>query len=322
MKKINNYLAGATIFLSLVGFGLTTPALLVRAETDKPLTTVPLIPDKTAPHAISVSQIKDRIVPHRALYKLTMAGTKNGSTISDIAGRMYYSWSDDCDAWNVEQSMQIRFFTSEGDVNDTSSALTSREAKDGSTYYFHVKRTGETDQPDVARGSAKLIADASGTGTGDALASGKVDKKYALSSATTFPAHHTMQILSHALSSQKFFSVNVFDGADENGLNEISTFIGNPIEPKTMVEKTASLPDPEVALTHVRAWPVRMAFFAPDSQNGAPDYEMDVILLENGIIKSMTIDYDDFTMKADLVKVEAIPPSKCSVPKRDSLAQN
>lgn len=317
-----NNLGSIFILIGLAGLGLASPAPHAKADIDKPLHEH-TVANGAAPQLITVAQVKNGIVPHRALYKLSMVGTKNGSTISDIAGRMYYSWADDCDAWNVQQAMQIRFFTSEGEVNDTSSSLISRESKDGSTYYFHVKRSGESDQPDVSRGSALISADASGTGIGDANATGGKDtKKYSLTSATTFPAHHTMQILAHALSGQKFFAVNVFDGADENGLNEISTFIGSPIAPDAKMEKTATAQNPQDALTHVRAWPVRMAFFAPDSTSGAPDYEMDVTLLENGIIKDMTIDYDDFTMRAELDKVEAIPPSKCNARKGDSLAQN
>jgi hypothetical protein len=37
-----------------------------------------------------------------------------------------------------------------------------------------------------------------------------------------------------------------------------------------------------------------------------------MVLLDNGVIKSMRVDYGDFSMSADLVKAESLPPSKCS----------
>jgi hypothetical protein len=296
--------------LALIVSGLIAPLAIAAPEIDQPSNSVS--PKKE--RVITVSDVKNLITPHRALYNIKLAGTKNGSSVSDITGKMFFSWADDCNDWSVEQKMQIRFYYSEGEVADTTSSLISREAKDGSSYIFHVKRTGNGDDADISRGSAKLSVDANGLGTGEASATGKDTKTYPLKSATTFPVHHTLQILAHALSGKKFFAVNVFDGADENGLNEISAFIGNPIPPAPVVEKANSSPT-DNALTRSKAWPVRMAFFAPDSKTGSPDYEMDMTLQENGVIKSMTVDYDDFAMKAELVKVESLPPSKCSSPK-------
>jgi hypothetical protein len=63
-----------------------------------------------------------------------------------------------------------------------------------------------------------------------------------------------------------------------------------------------------------RAWPIRMAFFAPNSQTSAPDYEMDMVMLENGVIKSMTVDYGDFSMRAELVDIKPLPSACAATP--------
>ena len=68
----------------------------------------------------------------------------------------------------------------------------------------------------------------------------------------------------------------------------------------------------ENKLTNVKAWPIRMAFFAPNSETASPDYEMDMTLLDNGIIKTMTIDYGDYSMTADLIEAKPVPAAKCS----------
>ncbi len=260
------------------------------------------------------------ITPHRAIYNIKLAGTRNGSRISDITGHMMFSWVDDCTAWNMEQKMQLRFYYSEGDVSDTLSELISREAKDGSSYVFHLRRHNDgkgddknKDELEVLRGNAQLDMSKDGFGTGDATFVAAQDRHVALNNAL-FPAHHTLELLKHAREGKRFFAVNVFDGADETGLNEISAFINAPIEKAATVEKTGgkkgeSLDDH--ALLQTRAWPIRMAFFAPDSQSSAPDYEMDMVLMDNGVIKNMTVDYGDFTMRADLASVVPLNSSAC-----------
>ncbi len=336
MKRILGKITLSVCALGLAG--LTAFHSASANDIDKPVAKTPVeqvVASTERP--INVAAVEGRIAPHRALYNIKLSSTKNGSTISDITGKMYYAWSDDCSAWNVEQKMRLRFYYSEGDVSDTTSSLTSREAKDGSNYVFHVKRTSgdEKGEDEVTRGSATLTADANGLGTGEAAATGKLTKDFTLTSATTFPIHHTMQVLAHAQAGKRFFAVNVFDGADENGLNEISSFIGNPIDATANVKKAnadggdlSSKGDRTLnndkqnyanglidnPLLKVRGWPVRMAFFTPNSTMGSPDYEMDMVLLDNGVIRSMTINYDDFSMKAELVNAEPLAANKCGAP--------
>lgn len=248
----------------------------------------------------------DGIVPHRAAYTIKMASAKNGSTVSDIAGRMFYAWTDSCHAWDLEQKTQLRFYYSEGDVSDNSTVLVSHEAKDGSSYNFHVRRTTDKEEPEIAHGYASLNIDGSGAGTGEAIYKSSEEKRFTLSGNTIFPVHHTLQLLAHARAGKKFFAMNVFDGADENAMNEISAFINS-----NLLEKASTASKNTNPLLQAKAWPIRMAFFAPGSETGSPDYEMDMVLLDNGIIKTMTIDYGDFAITADLADVKAVPQAKC-----------
>lgn len=263
---------------------------------------------------VTVAPAEPTIQPHRAMYSIKLSGTRNGSRVSDISGRMLFSWADDCHAWNVEQKMQLRFFYSEGEVSDTVSDLVSREAKDGTSFNFHTRRTGEEkDNNETFHGYANLNVGPDGLGAGEAVYSGDNEKRMSLA-GMLFPAHHTLQLLEHARKGDKFFSVNVFDGADAKGFNEISSFISAPLETNATIEKASTGKDAgkENKLLAVKAWPIRMAFFAPNSETGSPDYEMDMVLLDNGIIKTMTIDYGDYSMTADLVEVKALGAPKCS----------
>ncbi|MDX1922926.1 MAG: DUF1849 family protein [Alphaproteobacteria bacterium] len=287
-------------------FGVLNAAVLTGTDPKTPIAVSTLTKAPPAPKTGAPA-----IQPHRAMYSIKLSGTRNGSRVSDISGRMLFSWADDCHAWNIEQKMQLRFFYSEGEVSDTVNDLVSRESKDGSSFNFHTRRTGdEKDNNETFHGYANLNVGVDGLGTGEAVYSGDNEKRINLAGAL-FPAHHTMQLLEHARKGDKFFSVNVFDGADEKGFTEISSFINSPVE-KPMLEKTSSGKENTNQLLNVKAWPIRMAFFAPNSETGSPDYEMDMVLLDNGVIKTMTIDYGDYSMTADLVEVKPLSAPKCS----------
>lgn len=265
----------------------------------------------------ALNSVAPTITPHKAIYTIKMAGVKNGSRISDIGGRMLFSWADDCSAWNMEQKMYLRFYYSEGDTSDSLSDLISRESKDGASYNFHLRRNGEGKQvAEIFSGHANLASTPDAYGAGEAIFTGgkerKVDLKHAL-----FPAHHTMELLANARAGKKFFSVNVFDGADESGVNEISAFIGDALDKGAEVKQAGEKKSgtlSENPLMQARAWPIRMAFFAPNSETSAPDYEMDMVMLDNGVIKAMTVDYGDFSMRAELVEVVPLPAACAAAP--------
>ncbi len=266
-------------------------------------------PASLAPRAAPAPAGNIAPVPHRAIYTVKLARSRNGGPVSGVKGQMYFSLKDDCQAWDIQQKMKLRFYYSEGEVSDTLTDLISRESKDGKTYNFYSRRRTDQDAPEILRGEASLAA--SGKGFGKASYIGEDGRQIIFDSATIFPIRHTLEILRHARAGKKFFSVNVFDGADEAGYNQISTFIGA----KRKLSDGGATPAPASAtqlLSSGSAWPMRMAFFGPDTQQASPDYEMDMTLLENGVIKTMRVDYDDFSMSADLAKIEALPAAKCA----------
>src|SRR5262245_37861446 len=177
------------------------------------------------------SSLAETLSPHRALYTVKLGSSKNGGHVSGIDGRMYFSLSDDCHAWNIEQKMQVRFFYSEGEVSDNSSDLVSREIKDGSSYFFYSRRKNDNEPAEILRGEASLTPGADGAGLGKASYSGEGGKQISFTANTLFPVHHTLELLHQAQAGKKFLSIDVFDGADESGYNQISAFIGAAVTP-------------------------------------------------------------------------------------------
>jgi hypothetical protein len=61
---------------------------------------------------------------------------------------------------------------------------------------------------------------------------------------------------------------------------------------------------------------VRLAYFPAEDEKGnsfgaEPDYEMTMILHENGVVSSMQIDYEQFSLKGNLSALEPGQKPKC-----------
>ena len=45
----------------------------------------------------AVQAAEQAIVPHRALYQMQLAGTRTGSSVTGVSGRMAFEWADACE---------------------------------------------------------------------------------------------------------------------------------------------------------------------------------------------------------------------------------
>ncbi|MBV8060059.1 MAG: cell envelope integrity EipB family protein [Alphaproteobacteria bacterium] len=243
---------------------------------------------------------KVTIAPHRAIYDMTLASVRNGSNISDVSGKMLFEWTDVCDGWAIQQHLKMHFNYAEGEDSEVSSTELSWESKDGTHFKFNVHRVTDGKENEVYRGTATSDT------TGNADYTAPDAHKTVLPPGTLFPSAHTIQIIQKAESNEKFFTRRVFDGADKDGMSDVSVFI-DPTDTKP-VDVKLSDDIKNNPLLGQPAWPVRMAFFKPDSETGEPDYEMDLGLSANGVAKYMRIDYGDFAVLGTLSAIEPLPP--------------
>lgn len=246
----------------------------------------------------AVAAIASEIAPHRAIYRMALKSARSGSKVNDVRGSMLFEWADACDGWTTEQRFQLRFVYAEGEAMNMTTTYATWEAKDGQRYRFNVRKLVNGELDEEVRGDAAL-----NDSTGGVARFAKPDEmEMPLPVGTMFPTTHTLAVLDHARREESFFSSTVFDGADAEGTTEISAVIGRP--------GVAGAPaDP--LLRDQKAWSVRLAFFPADSDSAAPEYEMGMRLLRNGVAESMVIDYGDFAVDAVLEKIEALPKSGC-----------
>ncbi|MFA6280171.1 MAG: DUF1849 family protein [Bdellovibrionales bacterium] len=284
-----------TRFLFLIAFWLSLAVPCVAQEKAGAGAVAPL-----------ASVVAPSVVPHKALYKMRLGKTKASNGVAAIDGMMAFDWQDTCDGWAVQQTMQLHISYAEGEASDIVSPAATWESKDGRSFEFQVKRLVGGEEDEAFRGRVKLDEKRKGV----AHYSVPMDKKdIAINGDVVFPAAHTLMILQKAQAGEKMFSQRVFDGADVEGIVDISAFIGPRLERRDEATIVAELKGNPL-LTE-QAWPMRLAFYKPDRPDSEPDYEMAMLMQPNGIARSISIDYADFTIEGSLVKLESYPAYTC-----------
>ena len=274
-----------------------------------------------------------QIAAHRALYAMNLAHAKTDSGVTGAHGEMGYQWGETCDGWTVEQRYRLTINYSESqDVNIDSNFVTW-ESKDGLQYRFNQKETRNGSVDEEIRGSAQL----DGPGKGGTITFEKPHPQtMKLPPGALFPSAHTILLIEKAKAGEDFVARQVFDGATVEGAVLVSAVIGKKVDssadqkansdakdaaevkhatdPKgDQAAKNGDAPDPSLndPVLQRPGWRIRLAFFPSDPNSETPDYELGMLLLDNGISRDMTIDYGDYTIIAKLIRIEPLGKPHC-----------
>ena len=246
------------------------------------------------------------IQPHRAIYELALDRSQSSSGIVGAGGQLYFEWADTCDGWAVAQRYKLRLSYTDADDSDLQISLVSWEAKNGQRYRFEVKKMTNGEIDEDIRGTAQAPKGK----RGEARFTNPEAARFQLPKDVLFPSAHTIALIEAAKAGQVFLSKHVCDGGSVEGATMVTAAIGltRPSNPKET--------NP---LLKARSWGMRMAFFPeqvgvdPQTQGEEqPDYELGADLLENGVSRTMTLDYGQFAVRAKLLKVEPLAAAKCS----------
>ncbi|WP_186455982.1 cell envelope integrity EipB family protein [Nitrospirillum pindoramense] len=287
---------------------LALPAAVDAAPPVAPATTSPTAapsapppPSSGGPMAATVMALGAQMSPHRAAYRLTLASSREGSRVTGVVGAMNFAWNDVCRGWTTEQRFQIRFLYSEADDQEMTTSYTTWEAKDGSVYRFNVRKQTSGQPDEEMKGVATLNGEAGGVAHFERPKPLDVE----LAPGTVFPTAHTLLLIDQARRGDTPVYVRpVFDGSEAEEAGPVSAVIG---QAKPLAKDAVVV----AALHKDKAWPVHLAFFANDEQQALPDYDTAMMLMDNGIVQSMLIDYGDFKVRAELVALEPLPKPAC-----------
>ena len=122
----------------------------------------------------------------------------------------------------------------------------------------------------------------------------------ALPAGTIFPTEHVADLIAAAQAGEQILSRQVFDGSGEDALTKATAVIG--------AGKRSALPS---GGGEELRWPVSIAYFAMDGDDTLPQFEIAFDLSAGGVLSNVRLDYGEFTLKADLEKLETFARPDC-----------
>ncbi len=249
-------------------------------------------------HAAQDPALKLGLVPHKALYELSLTSKRPGVNISNISGQVSYQWQPSCDAWVTTHQFNTQYEYIEMPPVQVQSEYSTYEAFDGQAYSFtSQKKRGEVTFEEI-RGNVKSESDGSAL---EAVYSMPPDLTQDLPKGTLFPVAHTLDVLGHIKDGTRFYKAVLFDGSDDTGPVTVNTFIGKRVDVSAEYKESEHI---DQSIVQAPAYKIRLAFFPMSPPSDVAEYEMSVIFHENGLVSAINIDYADFSLAQNLIALE------------------
>ena len=248
------------------------------------------------------------LAPHRAVYDLKLLRAPGKRQVEAVRGRILYDFSGSpCEGY-VLQFRQV----SELDSGEGKTALSDLRAstwEGGDAKAFRFNSTNYLNQRPVESADGHADRDVGGV----TVQLAKPDaKSFKLGADTVFPAEHMRRIIEAARDGTTILEFPVFDGS-ENGekVFDTLTVIGRSIPPEEKKPTDASAAYP--ALAHLARWPVRISYFDRSNESGerTPVYSIGFEMYENGISRSLSLDYGDFVVGGEMSQLELKDAKAC-----------
>lgn len=252
--------------------------------------------------AVSGPSAAGSIVPHRAVYEVKVTKPQAGSSIVSGGGLMTIQIEKSCDGWITGQTWRMIMNTFDGKSFKHDIRYATWESFDGLSYRFSVRDKSDRKQMSFkGKATTKSVP-----GAGKAQYQQPKKMTAELPEDTVFPITHLRELLKKAAKGDRLVPFVLFDGASIKGPLRVATFISDK-------KSSGSIKLPiKNKLLNVGGWSMRMAFFPSKGRMAEPEYELDVIQLENGIVPTAIQVFSDFSISMTLKKLEELKPMKCS----------
>lgn len=250
------------------------------------------------------------LVPHRAVYDLTLDEASDRSGITGITGRMVYEFNGSaCEGYTVT----FRFVT-QIDTADmsrmTDQQTTTYEDGDGESFRFVTRSFVDEALDTELRGTARLTPASKPDAT--VVSIEKPDVQEIRLAATQFPTQHLLELLKKAESGETFYETTLFDGSDKaDQVMTTTVIIGREAKPSANDPEQKAL----APMAEEPFWPVDVAYFDMKEEQGEelPTYRISFKLYENGVTRDLVMDYGDFSMTGRLVDLALFDePQSCT----------
>src|SRR3954470_4215404 len=253
-----------------------------------------------------------KLAPHVAIYDLTLTSSRGKRALESVRGRIVYDFSGSaCEGYALNFRQVTELDSGEGKVALSDLRTATWEEGEGKSFrfksqnYMDSKQVGDVDgRADRARSSSvavKLVR--------------PEDKKFD-AGKVVFPTEHMRLLIEAAQAGKTLLEVAVYDGSESGEkIYQSLSVIGRRIEADKKPEDAAANKD---ALVGLARWPVTISYFdkaakKADDEPGeqTPIYAITFEMYENGISRSLKLDYGDFVIDGKMSSLEVKPAKAC-----------
>jgi rhodanese-related sulfurtransferase len=243
------------------------------------------------------------LVPHRAIYDLSLGETRGNSQIAGVGGRILYDFDGNaCNGYSLQFRQVSVLDTGEGKASTSDLRSTTWESADAKGFKFTSENFVDENLVDSVDGHAEHDA----TKTAVDLSKPQ-EKTLDLDPGVVFPTEHMRRVIDAARAGKSILGFPVYDGSETGEkVFDTLTVIGHTIEPGERKHDDAAADEPKLA--KVVRWPVTISYFEkgkePKSSDQSPAYTIGFELYANGISRALTLDYNDFVVSGKLSSLE------------------
>ena len=250
------------------------------------------------------------LVPHRAIYDLTLGQTRENAQVASVRGRILYDFGGNaCDGYTLLFRQVSELDSGEGKTSTSDLRSTTWEGGDAKSFKFTSQNFVDQNLVDSVDGHAEHGASA----TAVDLAKPE-HKTLDIDPAVVFPTQHMVRAIEAARAGKNILDFPVYDGSDTGDkVYDTLTVIGRKLAPGERKHDDAA--DAEPKLANVARWPVTISYFektkAKTSTEQVPVYSIGFELYENGISRALSLDYNDFVVLGKLSSLEIKDAKPC-----------
>lgn len=248
---------------------------------------------------------------HQAVYDLSLQRTRGNASVNAARGKILYNFTgSSCEGYSTEFHQLSEIDSGEDKVISSDLRSTSWEDGEGKSYRFKIDTKMNDNPPTQVDGVAERTA----SGIVVKLKLPKV-KTFTLGKEAVFPTEQIKRIIEAARAGKSILELVVYDGSDdgEKVYNTLAV-IGQPIA-GDKVPKKPDVSTGNEKLKSVTRWPVTVSYYDRAAKDNAgeqtPAYAMSFELYEDGISRSLVLDYNDFVIAGAMSKLDIKDSKPC-----------
>jgi hypothetical protein len=251
------------------------------------------------------------LAPHIAIYDLKLTSSRGKRSLESVRGRIVYDFSGSaCDGYALNFRQVTELDSGEGKVALSDLRTATWEEGDGNSFRFQSQNFMDQQRISEVDGKADRAKE------DVAIKLSKPEDKKFSAGKVVFPTEHMRLLIEAARAGKTLLEVAVYDGSESGEkVYQSLSVIGRRIAPDTRPEDAAAGKD---ALAGLARWPVTISYFDKAAKKAddepseqTPIYAITFEMYENGISRSLKLDYGDFVIDGKMSSLEVKPAKAC-----------